>query len=78
MMNDYWLVLMLLMASNTERISMINEEYEHQKYLQRNCPYIKWEQDMNATIPFCKSTNDICDLHCLRDDDKWRYLWQQF
>ena len=40
------------------------EKVKQKDELQRSCPNIEWEQDMGAHIPFCRLTNDFCDLHC--------------
>lgn len=32
--------------------------------LQKNCPMIEWEQDMGATIPYCKLDKERCNGQC--------------
>jgi len=32
--------------------------------LQRNCPMVEWEQDMGATVPYCKLDNSYCNGQC--------------
>lgn len=34
--------------------------------IQDSCPYIEYEQDMNAIIPFCKLDNKFCNQQCLQ------------
>ena len=38
--------------------------------LQKNCPMVEWEQDMGATVPYCKLDNALCNGQCsFRMDD---------
>ena len=66
---DPWLALFLLFSMNpdgfTERLKEEREKEKQKEDLRQSCPYIEWEQDMNARIPFCRSTNDFCDYHCI-------------
>ena len=69
MNNDYdsnsLLLLMLLAFQKSDLDSYFKKTQSELEY-QRNCQSVEWEQDMGAHIPFCKLTNDICDMHCLR------------
>ena len=38
---------------------------EEEEY-QNNCPAVEWEQDMIATIPFCRLDGQMCNMQCLR------------
>ena len=42
------------------------EQYKRKKTMQENCPFVEWEQDMGMHIPFCKKTNEPCNLQCMR------------
>lgn len=75
-----WLPLLLLMfACNNkgqnpedffEDLKKQEEEEHirigHEKEIQRYCNHIEWEQDMNATISFCKLDGDFCNMQCVR------------
>ena len=37
--------------------------------LQKNCPMIEWEQDMGATIPFCKLDKLYCNGQCTFNEE---------
>jgi len=55
----------------TENIikSFVNYDPEREKVLKEirdNCPLVKWEHDMGASIPFCKKTGDFCNMQCVR------------
>ena len=66
--SECWLMTFLLFASNPDAFETLKEDLKKEKRkedLQQNCPDIEWEQDMNARIPFCRLTNDFCDLHCM-------------
>ena len=76
--NDYWLLLLLVLCYGNssdpltnmkENIKKIEADRERERLFreyQRDCPYIEWEHDMGATIPFCRLTNDFCDGHCMK------------
>lgn len=32
--------------------------------LQKNCTMIEWEQDMGATVPYCKQYKALCNGQC--------------
>ena len=32
--------------------------------LQKNCPMVEWEQDMGATVPYCKLYKALCNGQC--------------
>jgi hypothetical protein len=56
----------LTYAFNPEVLAFRNKVTE----LQRNCPMVEWEQDMGATIPYCKLDNALCNGQCsFRMDD---------
>lgn len=63
MMNDSdtWLLMLLLMVmdgGNIEHRIAQNKECAERA---ENCPLRYEVQDMNATIPFCSKTNELCD-----------------
>ena len=76
--SNYWLLLMLVMSYGKNPDPMINmkeniaridaERQKEQRFreYQRDCPEVEWEHDMGATIPFCRLTNDFCDVHCMK------------
>ena len=50
----------IINAFNPETLAFRNKVIE----LQRNCPMVEWEQDMGATIPYCKLYNSYCNGQC--------------
>ncbi len=50
----------LTYAFNPETLVFRNEVLE----LQRNCPMVEWEQDMGATVPYCKLDKALCNGQC--------------
>ena len=50
----------LVYALNPEVLAFHNKVAE----LQKNCPMVKWEQDMNATVPYCNLYRTLCDGQC--------------
>ncbi|MBP5594888.1 MAG: hypothetical protein J6Y02_05865 [Pseudobutyrivibrio sp.] len=36
-----------------------------QEEMRRNCEAIEYEQDMNASIPFCKLDGKMCNCQCM-------------
>lgn len=78
MTEDWWLLLILLMAQTSgspedriEQVRNLFQEEIHEKEVQDHCEYIIWEQDMGSHIPFCKLTGEICDLHYMIGDEIW-------
>lgn len=68
------MVLALLMQafSSTDYVlkicSRFNPEMEKAlKEMYENCPFVEWEQDMNATIPFCKKDGGFCNFQCIKE-----------
>ena len=50
-----------------ERIKLFGERKKMEE--QRDmCPHVEWEQDMGAHIPFCRLTNDFCDMQCMKGE----------
>lgn len=47
-------------AFNPETLAFRNKVIE----LQKTCPMVEWEQDMGATIPYCKLDNSHCNGQC--------------
>lgn len=47
-------------AFNPEVIAFRNKVIE----LQKNCSEIEWEQDMGATIPYCRLYRTLCNGQC--------------
>ena len=47
-------------AFNPETLAFRNKVIE----LQKNCPVVEWEQDMGATILYCKLDNSYCNGQC--------------
>lgn len=37
--------------------------------LQKNCPMVEWEQDMGATVPYCKLYKALCNGQCFFKTD---------
>ena len=69
--DDFWLALFLLAASNPDffkNVEAQRKREQQEKELQENCPFIEWEQDMGAHIPFCRLTNDFCDMQCMKGE----------
>ena len=50
----------IISAFNPETIAFRNEVIE----LQKNCSMIEWEQDMGATVPYCKLDKTMCNGQC--------------
>lgn len=48
-------------AFNPETLAFRNKVIE----LQRNCPMVEWEQNMGATVPYCKLDNSYCNGQCI-------------
>lgn len=56
----------LTYAFNPETLAFRNKVI----MLQKNCPMVEWEQDMGATVPYCKLDNSYCNGQCsFRTDD---------
>ena len=56
----------IVYAFNPETLAFRNKVIE----LQRNCPMVEWEQDMGATVPYCKLYKNLCNGQCsFRIDD---------
>ena len=71
--NDWWALLFLLLAgTKTDPEEILKREEErrkradYEKEVQYHCNHIEWEQDMHATIPFCKLDGDFCNMQCMR------------
>lgn len=47
-------------AFNPETLSFRKKVIE----LQKSCPMVEWEQDMGATVPYCKLDNALCNGQC--------------
>lgn len=47
-------------AFNPETLAFRNKVIE----LQKNCPEVEWEQDMGATIPYCRIYKTLCNGQC--------------
>ena len=68
--DNLWLALFLLAASNPDFFKNVEAEREREKQekeIQDNCPFIEWEHDMGATIPFCgrDGGNEFCNMQCM-------------
>lgn len=50
----------LTYAFNPETLAFRNKVIE----LQRNCHMVEWEQDMGATVPYCKLDKTLCNGQC--------------
>ena len=50
----------IINAFNPETLAFRNKVIE----LQKNCPMVEWEQDMGATVPYCKLNNSYCNGQC--------------
>lgn len=61
----------LMTQSLLNSFSSIRHEM-HQE-VQDLCPYIEYEQDMNATVPFCKLDNKFCNHQCLLKRNNYEY-----
>ena len=61
-------ILSVLYGQNSAIISAFNPEITAFRNkvieLQRNCPMVEWEQDMGATVPYCKLNNSYCNGQC--------------
>ena len=58
--------LSLISAFNPETLAFRNKVIE----LQKNCSEVEWEQDMGATVPYCKLYKTLCNGQCtFRTDD---------
>ena len=56
----------LIHAFDPEILAFRNKVTE----LQKNCPSVEWEQDMGATVPYCKLYKTLCNGQCsYRMDD---------
>lgn len=64
--SECWLLLFFLFSMNPDAIQKSIKKEKQKEEMQRNCPYIEWEQDMGAHIPFCRLTNDFCNYHCMQ------------
>ena len=56
----------ILNAFNPETLAFRNKII----MLQKNCPMVEWEQDMGATVPYCKWDNTLCNGQCSFRIDK--------
>lgn len=64
MNDDAWVFLLLLAGMCNVTPEDLEERKREQEQIQNNislCPYLKKEQDMNAIIPYCSRTGDICN-----------------
>lgn len=50
----------LVAAFNPEVVAFRNKVIE----LQKNCTMVEWEQDMGATVPYCKLYKTLCNGQC--------------
>ena len=50
----------IINAFNSETLAFHNKVIE----LQKNCPMVEWEQDMGATVPYCKLNKTLCNGQC--------------
>ena len=50
----------LISALNPENVAFRNKVI----MLQKNCPMVEWEQDMGATVPYCKLNKALCNGQC--------------
>ena len=50
----------IINAFNPEILAFRNRVIE----LQKNCPMVEWEQDMGATVPYCKLYKALCNGQC--------------
>lgn len=50
----------IINALNPETLAFRNKVIE----LQKNCPMVEWEQDMGATVPYCKLDKAFCNGQC--------------
>ena len=48
-------------AFNPEIIAFRNKVIE----LQKNCSEVEWEQDMGATVPYCRLYKTLCNGQCV-------------
>ena len=56
----------IINAFNPEILAFRNNVIE----LQKNCPMVEWEQDIGATVPYCKLDKTLCNGQCsFRIDD---------
>ena len=64
-MND---ILSVLYGQNSAIISALNPEilaFRNKVIeLQKTCPMVEWEQDMGATVPYCKLYKTLCNGQC--------------
>ena len=42
------------------------EEEARKELFIKNCPHIEYEQDMGASIPFCRIDGNMCNGQCLK------------
>ena len=50
----------IISAFNPEIMAFRNKVIE----LQKNCSMVEWEQDMGATVPYCKLNKTLCNGQC--------------
>ena len=67
--DEAWLALILLLYSTCEQGKEINfndvfKQEKANEQFRRNCPSVEWEQDMQASIPFCKLDGEMCNMQC--------------
>lgn len=71
--DDFILLMLLLLGGNPnlmDDLKKMSEQEERERQHQQNCPFIEWEQDMGAHIPFCKKDGGFCDLQCIKGRKK--------
>ena len=61
-------ILSVLCGQNSAIIHNLNPEglafHNSVIELQKNCPMVEWEQDMGATVPYCKLYGTLCNYQC--------------
>lgn len=68
-----WMLLLLGVfaqpgVSVEEVIAKLGEDWKRAQFKkehQENCDMVEWVDDMNARIPFCKITGEVCNNQCL-------------
>ena len=67
-MNSNNNILSVLCGQNSAIVNAFNSEtlaFRNKVImLQKNCSMVEWEQDMGATVPYCKLDNSYCNGQC--------------